>query len=479
MKGIMRLEVVRADGVIDVIENENMVTNIFNKMMYDLFYSADSNVYSPSATLHYDTKNKVLTIPRFSMYASSGVTRDTTQANPPTVLAMTEGLKGSTLCGDSYIVSIQSNEGSGGLTITAEFSKIEGNVSSIGLCIPSDNNHNASKSRGLYNKPLGYVINHADYVPYYTDGAGMDVYTNTVKVGGRPKFLNILHEYNFGANKLLGVKAYRVDNDDLVQEYDLSGLGVVVPRNTSIKRLPLVPTSDGTYALLLQCDYVNNSGTLDYAYMQVELDSNLVPTGRVGKLLYMNDTHLQSSLNDTVDIVSQVVYAEPLSIGGKVYSIAYDTRNKKLKGYINIVGALNPTVEPSNPTTTVDIKVSGENDIFKLFNGVYNGSSYYALGGTKVDIKGVIESGVLPPLEGVDELSNKIELEGGYVFGVSNPNGGYADVRCAMLKESVNVPLNKPKMVIGRPASLLTCCATGGVTVGKNDILRVQYTLLM
>lgn len=482
MRGLMKLEIVREDGSVEVIEKENMVTSIFNKMMYDLFYSADSTVYTPSATLYYDAKNKVLTMPRVAMYASSSITTDSTQANPPTIIGMTEGLKGSTICGKSYIVSIMSNEGSGGLTITAEFGNIVGNVSSIGLCIPSDNNHNANKTKGVYNKPLGFVMNHEDYIPFYDKGNGVSIYSNVVLNNGRPKFYNTEYEYSFGGNKLLGVRVYSVENDDLIQEYDMEGLGAITPIQSSILKLPLVPLSNDTYALIVKGMYVNNDGNKDYAYVQVELDSNLLPTGRVGKLRYMQDAQLQASLgsNNDVDVVSQVVYAEPLALGGKVYSISYDTRYKKLKGYINVLSALNPITESEVATQTVDITVSGEdNDIFKLFNGVYKEDGYYALGGVKVDIKGVVDSGILPRLEGNEELSNKLELADGYVFGVYNPNGGYVDARCAMLKESVNVPMNKLKMIVGKPTSLLTCCATGGVNVAKNEILRVQYTLLM
>jgi len=161
MKGKMKLEVIRGNGDVEVIENNNMVTSIFNKMMYDLFYSESSNTYSPGAIVYYDKVKKLLTLPKVAMYASSGVTNDVSQANPPSVVGMTQGLRGNGICGKSYLVSIVSNSG-GGLTINGEFSGIDGNISSVGLCIPSDNNYNSNKSNKVYSRELGYIMNHAD-----------------------------------------------------------------------------------------------------------------------------------------------------------------------------------------------------------------------------------------------------------------------------------------------------------------------------
>lgn len=479
MRGRLKIEHIRGNEVIDTQEVSNMATDVFNKMIYDLFYASSSTVYNSSSMLYYDMYNRVLTLPRLSMYLSSGVESDRSASHPPSILSMTSGLKGSSVCSDNYLVSVGAG-GSSGLTITAEFNNVEGAVRSVGLCIPRDNNYNCNRSNRLYDKELGLVLNHDDYMRYHSEG----LYSNLVKFGNKVVFLHIDVETKFGSSYYGGTYLYEITEDGLlsvIRSYNT--LSSVTPTSmVGINRVALIPQGDG-YTLLVSGTYTDGNLQKRTEVMKVEFDSDFSLTGRVVRTGIMLGAFMPSNLEYTAQVVKTGAVHEGLGVTYVLYANGRGDLmvGRATEGYINaIVGG----VQTSIGMDAVKIStILSDSELFDLFNGTYTSEgNYKTLSGILIDLESVYNNnGKLPSLkngEG-DYLISRMRV-GDKVVGIIHPNNPFLDKDINMIKDSVNVSIDKPRLIIGKSRSLLTNARTDGViNVKSGDTLRVSYNILV
>ena len=90
-------------------------------------------------------------------------------------------------------------------------------------------------------------------------------------------------------------------------------------------------------------------------------------------------------------------------------------------------------------------------------------------------------SGVLPQLSlgDVDYLVSRGKI-GDYTYGIIHPNNPFMDKNINMIKDSINVSVDKPRLIFGKERSLLTNAKTDGViNMKKGDTLRVSYSILV